>query len=63
LTKNEGFDGYPAWSPNGKQIAVVSARDGSMAVWLVSGLEPYLDRLLKPQTIRALPGAQILGQN
>jgi hypothetical protein len=63
LTKNEGFDGYPAWSPNGKQIAVVSARDGSMAVWLVSGLDPYLDRLLKPQTIRALPGAQILGQN
>jgi hypothetical protein len=63
LTHNEGFDGYPAWSPNGKQIALVSARDGSMAVWIVSGLEPYLERLLVPQTIRALPAAQTLGHN
>jgi hypothetical protein len=45
LTKGHGFDGFPDWSPDGERLALVSDRSGESCVWIVSGLEPFLDRL------------------
>jgi len=54
LTKNAQpgpdvlFDAMPAWSHDGGSIAMISTRDGSRALYVLTGLEPYLDRLQKP---------------
>ncbi len=41
-------DGYPAWSPDGSRLALVSNRDGSFGIYILEGLEPYRDRLINP---------------
>lgn len=48
LTKNYGSDGQPSWSPDGGKIAFVSTQWGPQAVWTVSGLEPFLNRIENP---------------
>ena len=35
LTRNRAYDGYPAWSANGKQIAFTSFRDGNNEVYVM----------------------------
>ncbi len=35
LTSNEAYDAYPVWSPDGKNIAFASAREGSLDVYVV----------------------------
>lgn len=35
LTSNAAYDTCPIWSPDGRQIAFASAREGSMDVWIV----------------------------
>ena len=36
LTDNDGRDGFPAWSPNGKQIAFDSSRDGDLEIFVMN---------------------------
>ena len=36
LTTNSAFDSQPVWSPDGKQIAFASAREGSLDVYLIN---------------------------
>jgi TolB protein len=36
LTDNEGVDSYPAWSPDGTQIATASGKDGNMEIYVMA---------------------------
>ncbi len=35
LTEHEGPDGAPSWSPDGREIAYVSIREGQQDIWIV----------------------------
>ena len=35
LTTNAAYDSYPVWSPDGKQIAFASSREGSLDVYII----------------------------
>jgi TolB protein len=45
LTRSRTGDGMPSWSPDGKEIVAVTARDGIPSVWVYGNLGPYLDHL------------------
>jgi TolB protein len=34
LTESRGLDDYPAWSPDGRQLAFTSNRDGNFEIYL-----------------------------
>ena len=36
ITKNQDYEGEPAWSPNGLQIAYVSLTGGTKQIWIMS---------------------------
>ena len=54
LTKNFEYreepttDMYPAWSPDGKTIALVSNKDGSDRLYLLHGIERFIERIETP---------------
>ncbi len=54
LTKNAQpgpdvlFDAMPAWHPDGGSLVITSTKDGTQAMYVLTGLAPYLDRLEKP---------------
>ena len=52
LTKDFSFQGMPSWRSDGKALAISSDHDGESAIWILSGLDPYLKRLDTPLNIR-----------
>jgi gamma-glutamyltranspeptidase len=42
LARSAGFDGFPAWSPDGNRLAFYARRDGLGATW-VANIEPLSD--------------------
>ncbi len=45
LTTNAAWDGYPVWSPSGRQIAFASEREGSLDVYVMAATGDGLTRL------------------
>lgn len=45
LTSNSAYEASPVWSPDGKQIAFASRREGSMDVWLMNAQGGNMRRL------------------
>jgi Tol biopolymer transport system component len=54
LTKAVAGTGMASWSPDGKKIAVVVNDAGDFAIWVLSGLGPYEERLVSPEPVEAL---------
>ncbi len=54
LTHSRTGDGMPSWSPDGKEIVAVTARDGAPSVWVYGNLAPYLERLHERDDVRVL---------
>jgi len=48
LTKTHLGNGMPSWSPAGDRMAVVTNDSGDYGIWILSGLERYLERLFSP---------------
>ncbi|MDX2136867.1 MAG: hypothetical protein SF123_02140 [Chloroflexota bacterium] len=46
LTKHEGYDSEPAWSPDGRSIAFTSDRDGRIAVYIMDAAGERLRRVI-----------------
>ncbi|MFQ5512506.1 MAG: glycosyltransferase family 39 protein [Candidatus Krumholzibacteriia bacterium] len=55
LTRDMKPDGMPCWSPTASRLAIVSESGGHEAVWVLDGLQDYLDRLRKPIPIHTFP--------
>jgi hypothetical protein len=53
LTKRWKQEGMPAWSPDGRRIALVSnTGEQTFSIWVVDGLRPYLQRLETRQPLQ-----------
>jgi Tol biopolymer transport system component len=52
LTKTVRGEGEPAWSPDGRAIATVTAQGDILELWILTGIEPYKDRLMTPMKDR-----------
>jgi TolB protein len=46
LTKHEGYDSEPAWSPDGRSIAFTSDRDGRIAVYIMDADGQHVRRVI-----------------
>jgi len=57
LTRNPEWDGYPAWSPDGRRIAYDSERSGHVALYLMKSDGSEKLRLTQsPGATACLPG-------
>jgi TolB protein len=54
LTHSRLGEGMPSWSPDGREIAAVSAREGTPSVWVFGNLAPYIARLVDNDTVMTL---------
>jgi TolB protein len=52
LTKDPNGQGMPSWRSDGRALAIHSEHGGESAIWILTGLEPYLDRLDNPVDLR-----------
>jgi TolB protein len=55
LTQNNADDFLPVWSPDGRQIAFVSDRDGNMDIYLMAADGSGLRNLTNNSAIDYLP--------
>lgn len=55
LTQHPAFDGHPAWSPDGSQLAFESARDGQVAIYAMSTESLLRTGLDEPGQIETAP--------
>ncbi|HXV12628.1 MAG TPA: hypothetical protein VEC56_00350, partial [Candidatus Krumholzibacteria bacterium] len=60
LTYSRTGEGMPSWSPDGAEIAAVTARDGTPSVWVLGNLAPYLDRLREAYDVKTLERPEAL---
>ena len=44
----------PSWSPDGEHVAVVTNDDGDFGIWILSGLDPYEERLSAPTPVATI---------
>lgn len=51
LTKTVAGNGMPSWSPDGRRMVVVTNDEGDYGLWILSGLEPYRERLRSPYPV------------
>ena len=56
LTTHNGYDAYPVWSPDGRQIAFASDREGSLDVYLI-GRDGGTPRRLTTHSANEVPMA------
>ncbi|NIM18788.1 MAG: phospholipid carrier-dependent glycosyltransferase [Candidatus Latescibacteria bacterium] len=52
LTKLPDSEGQPSWSPDGETLAFSSNNNVKQWISIISGIEPYLERLLNPIEIK-----------
>ena len=62
LTHNSASDGYPVWSPNGKQIAFESNRDGNFEIYVMNADGSEQRRLTEHPTNETNPAWSPDGQ-
>jgi Tol biopolymer transport system component len=43
--------GIPSWSPDGQALAVATLRGSTSGIDILTGLQPYKDRLMNPVKI------------
>jgi PAS domain-containing protein len=60
LTHSRTGDGMPSWSPDGKEIVAVTARNGAPSVWVYGNLAPYLNRLRAKDDVRVMRRPDLL---
>jgi TolB protein len=51
LTKSGAKEGTLAWSPDGESLAVVSIEGSGMSINILTGIDPYKDRILSPAQV------------
>jgi Tol biopolymer transport system component len=55
LTRNESFDGDPAWSPDGQRIAFISDRDGNDEIYVMNADGSGQQRLTRTPEDESFP--------
>jgi Tol biopolymer transport system component len=43
--------GTPSWSPDGQALAVATREENKMGIAILTGIQPYKDRLMNPKPI------------
>jgi hypothetical protein len=59
LTKSSSVKtGIPSWSPDGQALAVATLRDSTIGIDILTGIQPYKDRLMNPMKINVFQTIQ-----
>jgi Tol biopolymer transport system component len=58
LTKSTAGNGMPSWGPDGQSMVVVTNEEGDYGLWVLTGLGPYLDRLLSPLSVTTVGASE-----
>jgi Tol biopolymer transport system component len=55
LTKSTLGVGVPTWSSDGLALAAITLQDEKMGIAILTGIQPYKDRLMSPMQINVFP--------